>query len=410
MRPPGATRLAWALFAAAIGSLIAALILAALNGFENSWGWGTDAGIFFACAPGVAFPLVGALIASRHPRNAVGWICLGIGLSLGVTTAATEYARFAIETDPGALGAGELVASLANWDWLLWVGPLLIHFVLLFPGGRPPSARWRVVAWLGAGGIALAAFSEGLTPGFLDEYPTLRNPLGVEGAESALDAVGSLAYLVFLPCVIASGASMVVRLRRARGVERQQLKWFAFAAAVLATLFVPVCVLTILAPAYDQTAQGTLILQDLMTLVFTAPALAAGIAILRYRLYDIDVVINRTLVYGALTATLAGAYLASVLLLQLALSGLTEGSGLAVAASTLAVAALFRPARARIQAAVDRRFFRRKYDAGRTLECFGGRLRDEVDLNALAEELRGVVAETMQPAHVSLWLRSTGGK
>ena len=405
MRAPHPTQLAWALFAAAIGSLIAALVLAALNGFENSWGWGTDAGVFFACASGIAFPLVGALIASRHPRNTVGWICLAIGLGLGVTTAATEYARFAIETDPGALPAGELVASLANWDWLLWVGPLLIHFVLFFPDGRPPSARWRVVAWLGAGAIALAAVSEALSPTFLDEYPTVRNPVGVEGAEGLLEAAGSLAYLVFLPCVLASGASMVLRLRRARGVERQQLKWFAFAAAVLATLFVPVCVLTILAPAYDQTAQGTLIVQDLMTLVFAAPALAAGIAILRYRLYDIDVVINRTLVYGALTATLAGVYLASVLVLQLALSGVTEGSSLAVAASTLGVAALFRPARVHIQELVDRRFYRRKYDAARTLESFGARVRDEVALDSLSAELRGVVAETMQPAHMSLWLR-----
>ncbi len=191
----------------------------------------------------------------------------------------------------------------------------------------------------------------------------------------------------------------MVRYRRATGIERLQLRQLVFAAAVI----VPIMVVAV--PFY----YDSVLVQAAVGAGLLALPVAAGLAILRYRLYDIDVVINRALVYGSLTATLAGVYVGSVLLLQLALSGLTEGSGLAVAASTLAVAALFRPARGRIQQVVDRRFFRSRYDAGRTIELFGARLRDEVDLSALSNDLKAVVVETMHPAHVSLWLRTAGG-
>ena len=400
-----ASWLGWSLFSLSAVALVGTIVLAALNGFENAWGWGTEAVVFVICVPGLAFSVVGVLISSRQSRNAVGWICLVIGVGIPVTIAASEYARYAIETKPGSLPAGALVASLASWDWLVWVGLLVIYLALFFPDGRLPSRRWRLVAWVGGVGIVLVGVSAALLPGPIYEFPDVRNPLGLEGAKGLLDATSAVGFALFVLCVPASASSMAVRFRRAGAAEREQIKWFALAMAVLAALFVPVAVASSVSPSYEETAQGVLIAQDLLTLVFAAPALATGIAILRYRLYDIDVVINRTLVYGALTATLVLAYLGSVLLLQLLLRPLTAESNLAIAGSTLAVAGLFRPARSRIQAAVDRRFYRRKYDAQRTLERFGARLRDEVHLGALTTELSAVVTETLQPAHVSLWLR-----
>jgi len=227
-------------------------------------------------------------------------------------------------------------------------------------------------------------------------YPTLENPFAIDGA--VVDAL-------FYPCVLAmyvgifgSVASLVVRYRRAARVQRQQIKWLATAGAILA-LVLPIDV------ALSGVLGGAAYVAT--TVAVLGLPVAVGIAILRHRLYDVDVVINRALVYGALTAALAGTYLASVLLLQLVLSAITANNGLAIAGSTLAIAALFQPARRRIQAIVDRRFYRRKYDAARTLERFGAHLRDEVDLGALGDDLRAVVADTMQPAHVSLWLRET---
>ena len=291
-------------------------------------------------------------------------------------------------------------------DWLgdVWIAIVGVWIPLLFPDGRLPSRRWRAVAWFGTAAFAVGVLARAFGAHELDTSAPGHhaNPFALPGA--AGDALGALigpASIAYALAVLGAMAGLVVRLRRSRGVERLQLKWFAYVASLmLVALLLAALSLAVHGPAGDAVGSvgwGAF----LLLVVFGLPA-AMGASILRHRLYDIDVVINRTLVYGALTGTLGVTYLALVLLI-----GLTVGqSNVAIAVSTLAVAALFRPARARIQGAVDRRFYRRRYDATQTLEAFGGRLRDELDLEALGADLRRVVQDTVQPAHVSLWLRS----
>jgi len=388
-------RAAWALCGLTLVLLVAGVVLYFLNDFLSTTGWGTGAEFIVLCVPTLVFPVVGALIAGREPRNAVGWICLTAGFSLAMLGFSGQYALYAVQTHPGGLPAGETAAWIAEWAYVPAVALLGIYLPMLFPSGRLLSRRWRSIAWLGVVSAVTSAAGAALLPGPLeDSVASVMNPYAVKGTEPLNGGFGLMAL-----CLLAAAASMVIRLRRSTGIEREQLKWFASAAVLLAVVFGVVILLGV----FLGLPSGGL--EDISTLCFALLPIAVGIAILRYRLYDIDVVINRALVYGSLTATLASAYLGSVLLLQLILSGVTANSGLAVAASTLTVAALFQPVRQRIQATVDRRFFRRKYDAQRTLERFGARLRDEVDLDALGVELRGVVANTMQPQHVSLWLR-----
>jgi hypothetical protein len=395
-----AARVAWSLFALF-------LLLGALGFVLTVFGPAPEEDLFFAAVGG--FALVGALVARREPSNPIGWILLatGITLTLGAVLDANVLREDAF--------ARELSAWVSNWSWYVWLTLAGVFLPLLFPTGRPLSPRWRPVLWLGVLALTLSIAGAAFRPGEIDvDSPVpVENPLGIGGAGGdalavmarAGDVLAGIAFLL-------AAASLVIRFRRSRGIERQQLKWFAY-AGLLAAAGLAVALMQVLFGAQpgDDVGAGWL---EIVGAVgwFTALAaivvgipVATGMAILRHRLYDIDVVINRTLVYGALTATLAAAYLGSVLLLQLALSPLTEDSDLAIAGSTLAVAALFRPARARIQEGVDRRFYRRRYDAARTLEGFGARLRDEVELDSLSAELRGVVTETMQPADVSLWLR-----
>ena len=400
MSARAATRLAWALFGLAVALVIPASVLSLLidnvPGYEDRLESAVDLGVGLAL---LAFPLVGALIVSRDQRNSIGWLFCAVGVPFALAGLTHSWGAYALFERPGALPAGEVAAWLSTWLFVppLFAVPSLLF--LLFPDGRPPSPRWRPVTWVVGVAVFVTAAGAALTPGRLTEPPFrgIENPVGVDGW-TALDLIATAGFITLFFTVLIGAAAIVVRFRRAAGEERVQLNWFAFAGAVFAVA----CVLNVapFSPLPSDTWG-----QALMLLAFAGIPVAAGVAILRYRLYDIDVVINRTLVYGSLTATLVGAYLGTVLLLQLALSPLTEQSDLAIAGSTLAVAALFRPARRRIQQLVDRRFYRHRYDATITLEHFGGRLRDQVDLESLAGELRGVVTETMQPAHVSLWLR-----
>ena len=403
-----ASRLSGAVLALALALLVASFVLAVVNDFASPWDWGTRASSVLFLVPGAAFSCVGAVLAARHPRNAVGWICLGCGLGIGVAVLAAQVALYGVRTGRGDAAIVETGAWLTTWDYLLFIVPLGVYLVLLFPHGRLPSRRWLAVVWLGGISALIAGVSDAILPGPLPAQPTLQNPYAVDGASQLISAIGAAGWLGLVSSMLAAAGSMVGRFRRATGIERQQIKWFALAAAALAVAFFPVVMIDVaIDPNTNATRPpfGHLLAQDVATVLFAGLPIATAIAILRHRLYDIDVVINRTLVYASLTATLAATYLASVLLLQRLLAPVTEQSDLAIAGSTLAVAGVFRPARRRIQAGVDRRFYRRRYDAARTLERFGTRLRDEVDLDALAVELRAVVGETMQPAHASLWLR-----
>jgi MFS family permease len=384
------TRLAWALTGLTLALTVASNALTVFGG--DRFSLGRDA---FIWALTFVFLGAGHVIATRQPGNAIGWLFLGVAVSVGLGSMSGAYAGYWIDTGRGGEIVGQLAAVYAENSWIPFIVVPATFLLLLFPDGRLLSRRWRPFAWLAAAGIAGNFVVGVVRPGPFEDFAEIERRFTAGGLVEVLEPLSMLALVVGIG---GSATSVVIRFRRARGVQRQQMKWIAFAGAVAAVTFVVMIAL------YEVV--GEVVANASMMLTVMALPATTALAIVRYRLYDIDVVINRTLVYGSLTATLAGVYVGSVLLLQLALEGLTQGSGLAVAASTLAVAALFGPVRARIQGIVDRRFFRSRYDATRTMEAFGARLRDEVDLQALTAELQAVVGETMRPTHVSLWLRA----
>jgi hypothetical protein len=398
--------LAWSLCLLCVALAVAGLILALLNGLtlgEIFLAWsGPPVAIFLTQI--VSFSAVGALIASQRPENPIGWLFLAAALFYGIQIPGEEYAVYALLTNPGSLPLGAELAWLTDWIWAPGFGIILVFLPLLFPDGHPPSRRWRTVAWLGGLSIGLICVLTSIVL-WPERGPTLVQLGGYAGEVEAwrsavLDWVLRLGGPMLLLAGLGAVISLVVRFRRARGDVRQQIKWFASAAALTVVwLFV-----------FQQSTRGLpeAIVALSGLLVIASIPVATGIAILRYRLYDIDLIINRTLVYGSLTLMLALIYFGGVATTQAifgALTGQEEQSQLAVVVSTLVIAALFMPLRRRIQSFIDRRFYRRKYDARKTLEAFSTKLRDETDLEALSDDLVGVVRETMQPAHVSLWLR-----
>jgi hypothetical protein len=390
-----AAPLAWSLWALSVALAGFGLLFLFLNG---SFGDLLDESLGIDAVFALAFPTVGAIIASRRPGNAVGWIFCAIGLCGGAEIFSVEYGIYALVTNPGSLAAGVIATWVGTWVWLPSVTLTITFLLLLFPHGRLLSPRWRPVAWLAAGVTVAGGVLLALAPwDLLDAGIPARNPFGIEGLRDIGVAVPIPIFMVGIPTMLLSVASLVLRFRRSRGEERQQMKWFVYAGVlVVGALFVP-----LLVPG----AASSL----LQLLVMPTLPVAAGVAILRYRLYDIDRIINRTLVYGVLTVTLVLIYVGSVVGLQYVLRALTgQESQLAVVASTLAIAALFNPLRRRLQSFIDRRFYRRKYDAAQVLADFGARLRDEVDLATLSDDMLTVVRETMQPARVSLWLRPPG--
>ena len=358
--------------------------------------------------PFLAFPVVGALIASRRPHNPIGWICLAVGLMWILLGLFDFYGVYGL-AKPGSVPFPVVIYALVEWMWLPTVGLFAIYLLLLFPDGRLPSRRWRPLAWFSGLVIALLGVDSVLAPGELTDLEEVRNPFGLEGASWLVDAQIVL-LLLFVACILASAVSLILRYRHSGGEVRQQIKWMALAGSFVGLLLSTVLGLIIVSEVMRGSGGSTpLWLQGLlfvMLLSFAGVPIAIGFAVLKYRLYDIDVVINRALVYGSLTATLVLVYVASVASLQAVLRGLTgQESTLAIVASTLLIAALFSPLRRRVQAFVDRRFYRRKYDAAKTLAAFNARLREQTHLNALSNDLVRVASATVQPVHVSLWLR-----
>jgi MFS family permease len=385
------TWVAWSMLALFIVSVAFATILAvADDSFQQ------DPASFGLFVLGFgAFTVVGALVVAHRPRNPIGWMFSAIALLAFTGGVAGEYATYSLVTRPGSLPGAVLAAWYASWPWYPTLALALVFTPLLFPTGRLLSPRWRPVAWLA--GVATAMFTVlAALQAELDlgSDQVIANPIGIAGVENPEQSTVGMALLdlVILSGVVAF-VSLVIRFRRSQGEERQQLKWFTYSAAL-----VPLALLGDALPA------------PLGNIVFTVPIVflpvAAGIAILRYRLYDIDRLINRTLVYGSLTAILGLGYAGAVLVLGQVFGGVGGNPpSWAVAGATLAVAALFRPVRRRIQMVMDRRFNRRKYDAVRTVEAFSARLRDQIDLDTLTAELLTVADQTMQPTTTSLWLR-----
>jgi hypothetical protein len=383
------TWVAWSMVAIFVASMIVGFPLSVANGNIQR-----RPGFYLALQLATtAFMVVGAVIVAHRPGNAIGWIFSAIALLTATGSLALDWAEYAYVTRPGSL-PGALLAAWYQWWWLPLFGLILVFTPLLFPTGRLPSVRWRPVAVLAAAATTAIAVLEALRPTLKlqNEDYTVRNPIGLSSVPNPeKGALGGVLIGLLAVCAVAALVSLVLRFRRSRGVERQQLKWFTYAVAL--------AIVTAALPAGG-------VRDVLFGLTIAFIPVAAGIAILRYRLYDIDRLINRTLVYGLLTAVLGLGYAAAVLVLGQLFGGIgAEPPSWAVAGVTLAVAALFQPARRRIQAVVDQRFNRRKYDAARTVEAFSARLRDEMDLDALSAELLSVVDQTMQPTRVWLWLR-----
>jgi hypothetical protein len=397
-----AVRLAWSLWALSIVLTALSLLLLVLirshpevHIFDH-WLDSTLAAI--------AFSTVGAVIAPRTPSgNPIGWLFCVVGLLFALAHFSAEYAIYTLLAAPGPLlPGGEAAAWIASWLWVPQLGSVVL-VILLFPDGRLPSRGWRWFAWLSVLLVAVGAVSSALSPGPIIALGPIHNPLAIESLPNAYQSAERFVNTLMLIAAI----SLFMRLRRAREPERQQIKWFVYAVA----LVVSAAIVTY--PVSE--AIGSVWLKWIGFVPFIVGVMSIpismGIAITRYRLYEIDIIINRTLVYGTLTATLLVIYFGAVVLLQRLLVALTgEKSTLAVVASTLVIAALFSPLRRRIQSFMDRRFYRRKYDSRKTLEAFSAKLRDETDLQTLNNDLVGVVRETMQPTHVSLWLRLLSDK
>jgi hypothetical protein len=391
-----ATWLAWLLWTLVVATIGLGFLL---------WPVSEGALIPLVLSTAVPFAIVGAIVASRRPYNPVGWLFIAFGGAAALRFTGSQYATYALLKNPGSLPAGDLIASFAIHLWHPALGLLIFSF-LLFPHGRLLSSRWRLVAWVSAISCVTTLISGMLEYEFLYGYAwpedlSFVKPLFDGPIAEVAATVFWYSSMVILAMLFASGGSLVLRLRRSSGEERQQLKWVVYSVVLLAFV-IPATIFVII------ILQSLEDVRIFFAVLFPIIPISVGIAILKYRLYDIDFLINRTLVYGSLTAMLALVYFGGVAATETlfrSLTGQQQQPQLAIVISTLVIAALFNPLRRRIQSFIDRRFYRSKYDARKALETFSAQLRNETDLNALSDGLVGVVRETMQPAHTSLWLR-----
>ena len=399
--------LAWSLAALSVALLVGGIVLsraASSTAPDLPFGGETnDASVVANLVTLLTFSVVGAIIASRHPRNTIGWLFCSVGVTIGLNSFAGDYAEYWLAGGTSMKSVAETAAWFSSWAWILLTYVPTTFVLLLFPDGRPPSPRWRPVAWGAALGIAGSVAGYALEAGPLEDFPQIANPYGVDSP--IVGMVGVAGSIVAAGSLVASAVSLIVRMRHARSEQRQQIKWLAYGGTVVVGT---ICVGGLI---NLWNVPVSIVVSNVALLglpVFT------GIAIVKHHLYDIDLLINRTLVYGSLTTMLVAVYVGGIVLSQRVFVGLTgheELPQLAIVASTLMIAALFAPLRRRIQAIIDRRFYRRKYDAAKMLSAFNARLRDETDLGTLSDDLVGVVKETMQPEHVTLWLRpDTGSK
>jgi hypothetical protein len=401
-------RVAWWL----AGSLVGVFVILATAGLTlqvvtGSPMFGAPWPVIFVEPPLLfVFVIVGALIVSRHPRQPIGWIWILLANFAILDHFAWGYASYGYIAHPGSLPG---VAMMIVWLYLAFRGTLgLLLFtllLLLFPNGQPPSRGWGILAWITLGAVSLATLVSALAPNPFGHFPFPTNLLAVgEPARAALGRLRTVVSIVIPLCVTAAALSLYMRLRQAEGVERQQLKWFVYPAA-----FMPPGIVVILLGMSRQASapsRESLLGIGIFFIGLAGLAVASAIAIFRYRLWDIDIIIRRTLIFGLLTATLVLIYFSSVVLFGQVFQELTgQQSPLAIVLSTLAMAALFSPLRRRSQNLIDRRFYRRKYDAEKVLAAFSARLRDEVDLERLTAAMLAVIEETVQPEHLSLWLK-----
>ena len=395
----GLTILAWTLVAATVGLILATIIFTMLlrqYHLDSDYSAG-----FLDIAGDVAllvFPAVGALIVTRRPGNTIGWLFVGSGAIWAVYVFTDSYATYGTVANSGSLPATTWVAWITSWTGATDLLAVVSLLPLIFPNGHLPSPRWRPVLWITVSALIGFALLNAIKPGPIEGYSILHNPLGLDHGAALQSVIHKGLAWTLLAMIVVAAVAAIVRFRRATGEERKQLEWFTYATAMAVVTFAAALALSLL--GIPDVWVGVVGLIGVIGI-----PVATGVAIFKYRLYAIELIIKRTVVYSILSTILAAIYVASIILLQQLLSPFANGSDEAVAGSTLLVAAMFRPARIRVQANVDRRFYRGKYDADRTLDAFNARLRRETDLDSLTAELCGVVYETMQTDRVSLWLR-----